>query len=219
MMEGVVQHGTATNLKNNNYSVAGKTGTALVADGKMGYAKQIYRSSFVGYFPADRPKYTCMVMVNGPSKGIYYGALVAGPVFKELADKVYATSINMHKEMNDHPLKDSMLLPDMPLTAATDILSIYNGLGISAHGNKDTLSYNSEWSMISKEKRSIRIQNKTVSKELVPNLKGMGLKDALYLLEQCGLKVYVSGYGKVKEQSLTPGQRVIKGMSINLKLG
>ena len=92
-MEGVVENGTATNLKNANYRIAGKTGTAQIAIGKSGYrqgARISYQASFVGYFPADRPLYSCIVVVNAPSNGVYYGNLVAGSVFKEISDKVYA---------------------------------------------------------------------------------------------------------------------------------
>ncbi len=95
MMEGVVEHGTATNLKNANYKIAGKTGTAQIAKDKSGYrqgARMSYQASFVGYFPAENPLYSCIVVVNAPSNGVYYGNLVAGSVFKEISDKVYATS-------------------------------------------------------------------------------------------------------------------------------
>jgi cell division protein FtsI (penicillin-binding protein 3) len=95
MMEGVVEHGTATNLKNANYKIAGKTGTAQIAKGKAGYRQGVrmsYQASFVGYFPAGNPLYSCIVVVNAPSNGVYYGNLVAGSVFREVADKVYATT-------------------------------------------------------------------------------------------------------------------------------
>src|SRR5690606_6928859 len=105
MLEGVVEEGTAKNLKNEVYKIAGKTGTAQIANKKLGYKykndlKVSHQASFVGYFPADNPKYTCIVVVNAPSKGVYYGNLVAGPIFKEVADKVYATSIEIHKEIH-----------------------------------------------------------------------------------------------------------------------
>ena len=88
-MEGVVQHGTATNLKNANYKIAGKTGTAQIARDKYGYRQEriSYQASFVGYFPAESPLYSCIVVVNSPSNGVYFGNLVAGTVFKEISDK------------------------------------------------------------------------------------------------------------------------------------
>ena len=94
MMEGVVENGTATNLKNSNYKIAGKTGTAQIANDNKGYrqgARISYQASFVGYFPAENPLYSCIVVVNAPSNGVYYGNVVAGTVFKEISDRVYAT--------------------------------------------------------------------------------------------------------------------------------
>jgi cell division protein FtsI (penicillin-binding protein 3) len=95
MMEGVVENGTATNLKNANYKIAGKTGTAQIARGRSGYRSGLrisYQASFVGYFPADNPLYSCIIVVNAPSNGVYYGNLVAGSVFREISDKIYATN-------------------------------------------------------------------------------------------------------------------------------
>jgi cell division protein FtsI (penicillin-binding protein 3) len=220
MMEGVVLHGTATNLRSPNYTVAGKTGTALVADGRFGYAKQIYRSSFVGYFPANNPQYTCMVMVNGPSKGIYYGSAVAGPVFKEIADKVFASSTDLHPELRFTFRDDSLELPQVKIAYHDDVKNIYNKLGVSPHQKNDTSDNNDhEWVSAEVNKKTVTLQQQKMQKEMVPNVKGMGLKDAVYLLENSGLRVFVEGAGKVQQQSLLPGQKIIKGMSINLKLG
>jgi len=218
-MEGVVQHGTATNLKNPNYTVAGKTGTALVADGRSGYKVKVYRASFVGYFPADNPQYTCMVMVNGPSKGIYYGSAVAGPVFKEIADKVYASNTSLHSDLTFTVNSEEIEIPTAHSGNANDLKTVYNKFGISSHEKNDSADDNSsEWSTVEISKKYVTLFQQKSKKEIVPDVKGMGLKDAVYILENSGLKVFVEGVGKVKEQSLTPGQKCIKGMSISLKL-
>jgi len=99
MMEGVVERGTAKNLKNSNYKIAGKTGTAQIAKGREGYGSGSgvsYQASFAGYFPAENPLYSCIVVVNAPSNGVYYGNQVAGSVFKEISDKIYATNFYRH---------------------------------------------------------------------------------------------------------------------------
>ncbi len=218
-MEGVVQHGTATNLKNPNYTVAGKTGTALVADGRSGYKVKVYRASFVGYFPADNPQYTCMVMVNGPSKGIYYGSAVAGPVFKEIADKVYASNTSLHSDLTFTVNSEEIEIPTAHSGNVNDLKTVYNKFGISSHEKNDSADDNSsEWSTVEISKKYVTLFQQKSKKEIVPDVKGMGLKDAVYILENSGLKVFVEGVGKVKEQSLTPGQKCIKGMSISLKL-
>ncbi|MCK4639399.1 MAG: penicillin-binding protein 2, partial [Bacteroidales bacterium] len=98
LLEGVVERGTAKSLNNSIYKIAGKTGTAQIANKNKGYNKGFYNASFVGYFPADDPKYSCIVVVNKPSGGKYYGSSVAAPVFKEIADKVYATQLDIHQQ-------------------------------------------------------------------------------------------------------------------------
>jgi len=221
MMEGVVQHGTATNLRNPNYTVAGKTGTALVADGRLGYAQKIYRSSFCGYFPANNPQYTCIVMVNAPSKGIYYGSAVAGPVFKEIADKVYSSSMHLHPELRFAISSDSQLsIPKANIGYREELKTVYNTLGITSALQGDTIEEEgSEWVVPMVSQKQVKLMSKNIPTTTVPDVTGMGLKDAMYLLENAGLKVYVEGYGRVKQQSITPGSKTVKGTSINLRLG
>ncbi|MFI5221121.1 MAG: PASTA domain-containing protein, partial [Bacteroidia bacterium] len=175
---------------------------------------------FVGYFPADNPQYTCMVMVNAPSKGIYYGALVAGPVFKEIADKVYSANMQWQSESVASATTESNDLPLAKTGFTEDIRTIYNHFGISSHEkNNAGEEEKNEWVTAETEDLSIALLPKKFNAELVPDLKGMGLRDALYLLENSGLKVIAEGTGKVKEQSLIPGQKIVKGMLIHLKLG
>lgn len=220
MMEGVVERGTGRSLKNPNYTIAGKTGTALVADGRLGYAKKVYRSSFCGYFPANNPQYTCMIMVNAPSKGVYYGGAVAGPVFKEIADKVYANSTNLHTDLK-YVMQDSTAqkVPFVRAGNKDDLQQIFSKLSISVM-QQDTLEESgSEWAKVSAEKNDVRLNATKYNRNLMPDLKGMGLKDAVYLLENAGVKVRIDGIGKVVKQSVSPGQTISKGMIVTLKLG
>jgi len=219
MLKGVVDHGTASTLKNPHYTVAGKTGTALVADGRSGYANQVYRSSFCGFFPADNPKYTCMVMVNAPSNGVYYGAAVAGPVFKEIADKVYANSTALHPELRYVIASEQEVYPPMAAGFSSDIQSILNKLNFSVHAASDTIEENgSEWARPTVAGKWIEFKPVSYSSKIVPDVRGLGIKDAIYLLENAGIKVQFVGVGKVKEQSVSAGTPISKGMSITLKL-
>ena len=94
-MEGVVQRGTASNIRNSHYKIAGKTGTAKnVRHGK--YVKEYY-TSFVGYFPAEKPKYSCIVVIDNPKSYHIYGSDVSAPVFKEIADQLYSLETDMHE--------------------------------------------------------------------------------------------------------------------------
>ncbi len=219
MLEGVVLRGTGSSLRNPNYSIGGKTGTALVADGKSGYKKPVYRSSFCGYFPANNPQYTCFVMVNAPSKGVYYGGAVAGPVFKEIADKVYANSYNLHSDIK--------LVLNAETTSTVNVRSAFNyeieniltALGHTITKNNTREESGSEWAQAVITKSGSKINSKSFAKRIMPDVIGMGAKDAMYLLENEGLKVEISGVGKIVEQSIQPGTNLNKGDKVILKLG
>ncbi|MBA3648093.1 MAG: transpeptidase family protein [Chitinophagales bacterium] len=212
LLQSVVDSGTARNIKTIDYSIAGKTGTAQIADDKHGYHQRIYQSSFVGYFPADHPLYSCIVVVNAPSKGIYYGALVAAPVFKELSDKIYATDLDINPGIRNIPITTGT--PAVKAGFQTDIQQVSQSIGLSGSagpgkGDLFEASVNMD-ALISK--------NKIRSTPQVPDVRGMGLRDAIYLLENCGLHVNINGTGAVYTQSLNPGTLAEKGKEITITL-
>lgn len=217
MLEGVVEKGTARNLKNSVYKIAGKTGTAQIANDKYGYkyeSKVSHQASFVGYFPADNPKYSCIVVVNAPSQNVYYGNLVAGPIFKEVADKVYASSIQIHKEIDN---KEHLAVSRIPFAKDgyyADHQKIYSALNVKT----DMDSQSPKWVKVSTGDQSVKIYNKKVAPIYVPDVTGMGVKDAIYLLENQGMRVVFSGSGVVKKQSIAPGEKIEKGKKIELEL-
>jgi len=220
MMEGVVRNGTASKLRSDYYKYAGKTGTAKIANAGKGYSEHNYRASFCGYFPADKPKYTCFVMISHPTKGKIYGAEVALPVFKEIADKVYASSFNLHQELKYSKYDFSTDLPIVKNAFSSDIKRVLNGLGISFHNQIDSVETNpTDWVGTKINDRSLTLKNIETTSRLMPNVNGMSIKDAINLLEGFGLKVNFSGAGKVKKQSLSPGSGIRKGLYINLELG
>jgi cell division protein FtsI (penicillin-binding protein 3) len=216
ILEGVVETGTADNLRNAQIKIAGKTGTNQIYNKKYGYkspSEVSYQASFVGYFPADDPMYSCIVVVNSPSKNVYYGNMVAGPVFLEIARKVYATSIDMHPMVERQ--KDA--IPDLPYTKT---------------GHRDELKYvikeldlpvenshvKSEWVSTEKKSEAVSFTRRNVIDGLVPNVVSMGAKDAIYLLENAGLRVRLLGRGSVRYQSIAPGSKVGKGDMITLEM-
>lgn len=216
MLEGVVEQGTASNLKNKDYKIAGKTGTAQIADnGTYGHkGERSYQASFVGYFPADNPQYTCIVVVSAPSNHIYYGNLVAGPVFKEVADKVFAKRFDLQKEERE---KERELITRIPVSkngAQADLNKVFAELSVDLHSADADAPY---VHTSTKEER-VDASPLTLYEGKVPNVKGMGLNDAIHLLENQGLTVEVSGRGFVKQQSLIPGTIVRDGMQIQLEL-
>jgi len=215
MLEGVVERGTAKNLKNDNYKVAAKTGTAQIADRKHGYGvKKTYLASIVGYFPADNPKYSCIVVVHSPSKDVYYGSSVAGPVFKEIADKVYATSLDIHPEIAF--IRNTIDLPVCKKGYKSDITEVLNKLKINSVNN---VKLDAEWVNASIDGDLIAISETETGNGLVPNVKGMSIKDAVFILENAGFVVDVYGKGKVKKQSLMPGKNYKTGDIIIIELG
>lgn len=217
MLLAVVEEGTAKNLKNPRYKIAGKTGTAQIANDKYGYkyeSKVSHQASFVGYFPADNPKYTCIVVVNAPSAGVFYGNLVAGPIFKEVADKVYASSIEIHDEITQRESKAKSKIPYAKDGFYDDLSRVYAHFNIAMDAPESI----AEWVRVSTGEKQVKIYNKKIAPIYVPNVVGMSIKDAIYILENGGMSVKFTGSGVVKNQSIEAGQKIIKGSKIELEL-
>ncbi len=212
MLEGVVQNGTAQSLKKSPFKIAGKTGTAQIAQPGGGYNKTNYNASFVGYFPADNPKFSCIVVISNPSTGRYYASSVAVPVFRDIANKVYATNLDI--QVDQEYLADNINYPVYSTGYKDELEEIYNELNIPI----DSASSNSEWAVSVKADSAVRLKTRIIKENVIPNVKGMGIKDAIYVLENLGLKVKIEGRGFVRSQSVLPGTRVTKGREIILKL-
>lgn len=215
MLRGVVESGTARNLKNNHYSVAGKTGTALVADKNLGYKNKIYQASFVGFFPAVKPKYTCMVVIRNPRAGVYYGALVAGPVFKEIADKVYSLNTDIQVARRDS-VSVVTTLPWMKKGAIHDFMNISSTLGFPFAF--DDADEGSDFVSIEKNDTNYRLNEIRIYENRIPDVKGMSARDALYILENSGCRVTIKGAGRIVEQTPEAGSAITKETQITLVL-
>ncbi|HVA98299.1 MAG TPA: penicillin-binding protein [Bacteroidia bacterium] len=222
MLEGVVLYGTAKNLRGGSYTVAGKTGTAQIAKGATGYKKGSevsYQATFVGYFPANKPEYSCIVMVSAPSNNVYYGALVAGPVFKEIADKVYATNLEIHQAINNVEPPFALKAPEINSGYQPDINQVLSDLKIHSFSE----NVNSDWVFghltdSSKVELYSKKADSDLKKEEVPNVIGMQAEDAIYLLENAGLHVKIIGDGTIIKQSIDAGTKITKGAQIVLEL-
>tara|TARA_B100001758_G_scaffold246286_1_gene260997 strand:+ start:1927 stop:4014 length:2088 start_codon:yes stop_codon:yes gene_type:complete len=212
MLKGVVERGTAKNIKARGFDIAGKTGTSKIAQGSKGYGDK-YQASFCGYFPAKTPKYSCIVVIQGPTKNIY-GSKVSGTVFKEIADKVYAQEFEKkQKEIKVEKLNYPFSRPGNK----NDFLIASKQMGIPVvQEYKDTTC---DWINTRAGKDGIKIKSRNIVNALVPNVIGMGLEDALYLLEKNGLVVQSNGSGFVRDQSISPGLKILIGQKIILELG
>lgn len=214
LMEGVVEHGTAKNLRHANYKIAGKTGTAQIAKGGSYHREKSYQASFVGYFPADKPRYSCIVVVDSPTSSVYYGNLVAGPIFKEISDKVYSTQIKMLEEVATDTSNTNGLVPFAKATAKNDLTKALSEL----HILNEIKDPDAQWAVANPQGDTVNIRAHDVIENLVPRVVGMGAMDALYLLENQGLKVTMIGSGVVRQQSIIPGTRATKGREIVIRL-
>lgn len=200
-------------FKGATYPVAGKTGTALVANGKYGYADHIYQSSFAGYFPADNPQYTCVVVIkNKPHAPIFYGALVAGPVFREIADRLVTLNTPQH-DLLYAGVKNSDSSYYSYAGYDADIRAVLSAIDIAYKDSAKT-----SMAKMYKQQHKTVLTNLPVNSRSMPALSGLGLKDALYICENAGLIVKVNGSGKVKGQSIAEGSPIAKGQLIKLDL-
>ncbi|MFN8290844.1 MAG: penicillin-binding protein [Chitinophagaceae bacterium] len=213
-MEMVVTEGTARKvLKDLPFTAGGKTGTAHVSDGAIKYAHGVYQATFVGYFPADKPQFTCIVVIRTkPHAASHFGGTVAAPVFREIATKLYTLYVERKTPSQLAVMKDSAAY--FYAGSAADIKNIFRTMQISYADS----AAQGEWGTVYASNYNPVVKPLAVRKQVMPNVRGMGLKDAVWLLENMGLKVAVKGKGKVTLQSVAPGTTLAKGITVVLEL-
>jgi len=192
------------------YRVAGKTGTARIA-GPNGYDGR-YRASFAGYFPAENPRYSCIVVIADTRSGAYYGSTIACPVFRDVANKVYATDPTFHHTTTG-PLAKTPHLPGSKDGAKPDLIALYDALELPY-----TATGESDWVSVETASEQAALTERLIDPNHVPDVRGMGLRDALYLLENAGLNVQTDGAGTVRRQSIKPGTALRARQTITLEL-
>jgi cell division protein FtsI (penicillin-binding protein 3) len=214
MLEGVVENGTGKAVHSDKVKIAGKTGTAQIASGGV-YKQAGHQVAFCGYFPADKPKYSCIVVIRQPRNGYPSGGTMSGGVFKKIAEKVSANRISIDV---DDMKRDSSAV-SLPLARGGDQKALKYVLDeLDVEFNSDSVQ--GRWTSAYNSAGNDEIIMKTVSQKdgIVPNVIGMGAKDAVYLLESSGLRVSLSGTGKVVSQSIRGGSKINKGQSVSLIL-
>ncbi len=215
LLLGVVERGTAKDYKPEHYMFSGKTGTARTDYYDPNSPRKQYMASFAGYFPSDKPKYSCLVMVYDPVVGGFYGSTAALPIFRKIADRC----MGVNRE-----LLAKTILPDTQMTMAgvrlagwsekDELNEIIDALSLETHVEGD-----GEWARLaSGDEMEMEVRN-ILDKNMIPELYGMGIRDAIYLLENRGVHVRYDGVGRVKGQSIQSGQPIIKGSTIYLTLG
>ncbi len=213
-LEGVMTNGTGKDLTSSQFTIAGKTGTAklLNNEGKFGDKNNsTYQASFVGYFPSNDPIYSCIVVISKP-KVEYYGSRVSGTVFAAIANKVYASRLAYHEAVNQSKPK-STDLPKVKPAYKRDIAHVLNHLGIAYQ-----LNSGNNWIQADTLKGKVMLDKREITKNTIPNVLGMTARDAVFILEDAGLKVKMKGYGKVSTQSKSVGVPFEKGELVTLEL-
>jgi cell division protein FtsI (penicillin-binding protein 3) len=213
-MEMVVTEGTAKKvLKDLPFTAAGKTGTAHVSDGKIRYSDGVYQASFVGYFPAERPQYTIIVVIRTkPHAASHFGGTLAAPVFREIATRLYSLYVEKKDPSLFTARKDSSAY--FYAGSTVDIKNVMKKMQVKYNDQANKQN----WSNVYAIEHQPVIKPVTVKDGVMPNVRGMGLRDALFLLENRGIKVVVKGKGKVMGQSVMPGTPVVKGVTVVLDL-
>jgi cell division protein FtsI (penicillin-binding protein 3) len=205
--------GTAHNMKSKHVRIAGKTGTAQISKGALGYKSggKTHQVSFCGYFPAEDPQYTCIVVIREPRKGYPSGGKMAGSIFKNVAERTMA--LKSIKKPNSFEVDTTLNLPTNPFIKP----GYYKALKTATSSLKIPIAENStDWASTFTENNQTRHEAIAISGKNIPDLTGMGAKDAVYLAERIGLNVQVKGRGKVISQNLQPGTVAQKGSVILL---
>lgn len=214
---GVVEgkKGTAQNLKNKIVSIAGKSGTAQISQGGAGYkaAGKKHRVSFCGYFPAENPEYTCLVVFTNPTIGYPSGGHMAGSVVRDIAIQtmLHQSSItpDLVKLDTVNPIPTYPKVKSGNLSSTKRVMDTFSLPMDSSAGN---------WMKIAVDEKGMKADRLSLKRGKVPDLIGMGAKDAFYLLGEMGLRAKMEGRGKVKQQSIAPGSSYKKGEFVKLIL-
>ena len=214
----VVSQGLGKKAGSSSFKVAGKTGTAQISQGAGGYKSGVtnYLLSFCGFFPADQPRYTCIVCLQKAGLPASGGGM-CGPVFRNIAEGIMAQDLKVL--VTDAKDSSSVFLPDVKYGNVTAAHTVLSKLGFKTTENSDSQQDNTIWGSTNQEKNTLKIQKEKVhNKPYIPKVIGMGARDAVYMLEARGVRVKLNGRGKVVEQRLPAGHKIAKGDVCILRL-
>jgi cell division protein FtsI (penicillin-binding protein 3) len=214
MLLGVVTNGLGKAAKTADFEVAGKTGTAQIW-GKSGNTGG-HLVSFCGYFPADAPKYSCIVSIQRPKTRPISGGLMAGSVFGKIAARLYAKELQAPLEAAVDSTTN--LIPPVKAGDLRQTLFVLQSLKVPVQKGFDTPGSSQVWGTAQPAAAAVALHERRAKEQTVPNVLGMGAKDALFLLESCGLEVRLQGVGRVKRQSIPAGNALVKGQTVRLEL-
>lgn len=201
LLRKVVEEGTAKSIHTDLYAISGKTGTTVTNYHLANVDKKEFQASFCGFFPSDNPEYSCIVVIYNPEIG-FYGAQSAAPVFKKIADRCMRPKLlaGQYLNMVPKPLLASTGLPVGNYGYSRDFEQLFKHIELPYYNDKEE-----SWVRTISDKDGIHSLPQLFVKGQIPDLTGMGLRDALFMLDNVGLKIKVTGTGKVQSQSIPPG--------------
>ncbi|MDR1981415.1 MAG: transpeptidase family protein [Tannerellaceae bacterium] len=212
MLVDVVEKGLGKPAFSDVIRIAGKTGTAQIAGGG-GYRVNGHLVSFAGYFPAEKPVYSCIVVIRRPNVGYASGGAMSGAVVKSIAEKIYAR--RMAFDICDLPVETAAAITPDPKNGDKEaLINVLDALDIQVDDDRSKAA----WIVADARQNKVVLKDLPVQEQLTPSVVGMGAKDAVYLLEKAGLRVSISGMGRVTSQSVAPGRRVSKGETVHIVL-
>ena len=213
LLEGVVERGTGKLARNNLYKIAGKTSTSQKF--RNGKYTKAYHTSFAGFFPSEKPKYSCIVVIDNPKGKRQYGGDVAAPVFKKVADKLFYQDSEVQRQLNLGGMPNNNFVATGQAASVSLLQKAYADLGVKIQ----SIDSSSQWAKaIFNPDGSVSLVKVENKKGYMPDLRGYTLRDALFLLENRGIKVKIEGKGKVYYQSVRPNRGIGRGDKVLLKL-
>ena len=217
ILRKVVSQGLAKPAGSKQFSVSGKTGTAQISQGAAGYksGRVNYLVSFCGYFPSEAPKYSCIVSIQKPGLPAS-GGLMAGSVFGKIAERVYAKDLRF--DIRSAIDSTTNVIPPVKAGEMNEALLVLNDLKVPVQKQFAGQKKKEQWGHTQAAPSAVILQDQEPASGTVPSVVGMGAKDAVYLLESKGLKVRLNGVGRVRNQSIASGSRIVKGQTIALTL-
>lgn len=219
ILEHVVSQGLGKKAGSKSFKVAGKTGTAQVSQGAGGYKTGVthYLLSFAGYFPADNPMYSCIVCIQKSGLPASGGGM-SGVVFHNVAEGIMARHLKLSVE--DARDSTSLFVPDVKngnLMAATYVLD-HLGIKNNSQWGGSYATGNPIWGNATRQTAQVAMAKTNTAMNIVPDVRGMGARDAVFLLESRGLRTTIHGCGKVKSQDIMPGTVVKKGQTCTIEM-
>lgn len=221
-LRAVVTDGTGKMMNKEVFHISGKTGTARMAFEGGGYERgglRQYQATFCGFFPSENPEYSVIVVLySGKTAGSFYGATQAGPPFLQIARFIYANTPAWNEKLDGSQKNHKKSNPDVSSGMGEASKRVLASIPVTNRNEVISGINNNRWVTFSSDTNAVSVEPLEMAKDSLVSVKGMGLKDAIYILENQGYKVKFTGHGKVVSQTPQAGCDLPKGETVTLQL-